>query len=80
MLAIAGAILINAACILTTTTKEYPDTYLMRLVLNIVGSSLIGADLGNRLVGFVKKQRALARTEKPQAESGAAPDCQQYSP
>ena len=75
MLAIAGAILINAACILMTTTKEGLDIYLARLVLNTVGSSLIGADLGYRVVGFIKKLRESARSEKPlQAEPGAAPD------
>ena len=72
MLAIAGAILIHAACILITTTKESADIYPMRLFLIVVGSGLIGADLGNRFLEFRKKLRESAQTQTRKAESGAA--------
>jgi hypothetical protein len=74
MLAIAGAILIHAACILMATTKESADIYPMRLFLIVVGSGLIGADLGNRFLEFRKKLREPARTQTPRAEPGTAPD------
>jgi hypothetical protein len=66
MLAIAGAILINAACVLMTTTKESADIYPMRLLLIVVGSGLVGADIGNRVLEFFKKRRESARTKTPQ--------------
>jgi hypothetical protein len=74
MLAIAGAILIHAACILMATTKESADIYPMRLFLIFVGAGLIGADLANRILEFRKKARESARTRTPTAEPGATPD------
>jgi len=74
MLAIAGAILINAACLLMTTTKESRDIYATRLLLCVVGSSFIGADIGIRIRDFFKKLRGSARPETPHAEKGDSPD------
>ena len=68
MLAIAGAILIHAACILMATTKEAADIYPMRLFLIVVGAALIGADLGNRFLEFRKKLRESAQTQAPKTE------------
>jgi hypothetical protein len=74
MLAIAGAILIHAACILMATTKESPDIYPMRLFLIVVGSGLIGVDLANRILEFRKKSGESAQIQIPKAAPGAAPD------
>jgi hypothetical protein len=74
MLAIAGAILIHAACILMATTKESADIYPMRLFLIVVGAGLIGADVASRVLEFSKKAREAARTKTPPAEPGATPD------
>jgi hypothetical protein len=57
MLAIAGAILIHAACILMASRQDGADIYTMRVFLIVVGSSLIGADLANRFLEFRKKLR-----------------------
>ena len=72
MIAIAGAILIHAACILMATTKESADIYPMRLFLIVVGAGMIGADLANRALEFSKKARETARTRRATAETGAA--------
>jgi hypothetical protein len=80
MLAIAGAILIHAACILMATTKEPPDIYPMRLFLIVVGSGLIGADLACRFLELRKKLRESAQTQTPKAEEGAAPNGTSLSP
>jgi hypothetical protein len=74
LLAIAGAILIHAACILMATTKESPDIYPMRLFLIFVGSCLIGADVGSRTMEYRKKFRESAQTPSPKGDSGAATD------
>jgi hypothetical protein len=74
MLAIAGAILIHAACILMATTKESADIYPMRLFLIVVGAGLIGADVGNRFLEFRMRLRESAQSQTAKAEPGAASD------
>jgi hypothetical protein len=71
MLAIAGAILIHAACILMAATKESPDIYPLRLFLIVVGSCLIGAEVGSRFLEFRKKLRESAQTQTPKTEPNA---------
>ncbi len=71
MLAVAGAILINAACVLAASTKDSADIYLGQRLLAMLGAALIAADLYQRLVSHFRRTRAeVAR----QAEGGAAPD------
>ena len=57
MLAIAGAILIHGACILMASGRDGADIYTMRVLLIVVGSSVISADLTNRFLEFRKKLR-----------------------
>lgn len=75
MLAIASAILINAACILGATTKDTADVYLGQRLLAMVGAVLIVADLYPRLSGHIRRVRAEAAGKaKADAEPGAAPE------
>jgi hypothetical protein len=74
MLAVAGAILIHAACILMATPKESADLYAMRLFLIIVGSALIGAVIANRFLELRRKLPLSAQTQAPRAEADTTRD------
>ena len=75
MLAITGAILINAACILAASTKDSADIYLGQRLLAMLGAALIAVDLYSRLVGHIRRAKAEAASQaKADAEPGAAPD------
>ena len=73
MLAVAGAILINAACVLAATTKDTADIYLGQRLLAMFGAALIGVDLYPRFMGFIRRSTAAAKA-KSHAEPGAAAD------
>ena len=74
MLAITGAILINAACILAASTKDSADIYLGQRLLAMLGAALLAADLYPRFVGYIRRVKAEAAVRaKADAEPGAAP-------
>jgi hypothetical protein len=73
MLAITGAILINAACILAASTKDSVDIYLGQRLLAMLGTALIAVDLYSRLVGHIRQTKAVSQP-KADAEAGAAAD------
>src|SRR5947209_11857358 len=70
MLAITGAILINAACILAASTKDSADIYLGQRLLAMLGAALIAVDLYSRLAGHIRRAKAEAAG---QAKADAAP-------
>jgi hypothetical protein len=49
MLAIAGAILINAACILMATNRDSTDIYMGQRLLIVIGTALLVADIFSRV-------------------------------
>jgi hypothetical protein len=72
MLAIAGAILINAACVLAAAAKDSADIYLGQRLFAMFGVALIVSDLYPRFVGYIRRARAEADAKaKANAESGA---------
>lgn len=73
MLAIAGAILINAACVLAATTKDTADIYLGQRLLTMFGTGLIAADLYPRFMDYIRRSKAAA-TDKADTEPDAATD------
>jgi hypothetical protein len=58
MLAIAGAILMHAACVLLASGKDTIDIYLSERLLMAMGSMLIASDLTIRVREFLKKAKA----------------------
>ena len=58
MYAIAGSILLNAACLCMTSDKTTSGIYSMQLALTAVGGVFIGADLSVRLPEFFQKSRS----------------------
>jgi hypothetical protein len=75
MLAITGAILINAACILAASTKDSIDIYLGQRLLAMLGAALIAVDLYSRSAGHIRRAKAEAASQaKADAEPGAAAD------
>ena len=76
MLAIAGAVLINAACILIASGGDTTeDVYALTRILITVGTGLMCMDFTVRLHEFAKRSKAehIPSTHKP-AEPGAATD------
>ena len=70
MLAIAGAILINAACILGASTKDSADIYIGQRLLGAFGAMLIGVDLSFRLTRYIRRAKAEAASK---AKAGGEP-------
>lgn len=72
MLAIAGAILINAACILITSGGDTTDVYALSRILIAIGALLMGLDFVVRFRDFAKRSKAehMPSTSKA-AEPGA---------
>lgn len=68
MLAIAGAILIHAACVLMASALMKGDDtvtiYALTRILLFVGAGLMTADIQFRIREFVKKARAERKTEE----------------
>ncbi len=62
MLAIAGAILINAACILIASGTDTTDVYALSRILIAVGTGLMCADFVMRFREFVKRSKAKHKT------------------
>jgi hypothetical protein len=58
MLAIAGAVLINAGCVLMASGRDTADFYIGQRLFVIVGSGLLASDLFLRVQGAVRKARA----------------------
>jgi hypothetical protein len=74
MLAIAGAVLINAACVLIASGRDTTDVYALSRVLIAVGAGLMGADFVGRFREFVKRSRREHESARSTAEPGAAAD------
>ena len=49
MYAIAGAVMLNGACLLMTSTKDTSGIYSMQLMLTWVGGFFIGIDIFARM-------------------------------
>ncbi|MBL8823756.1 MAG: hypothetical protein JNJ77_14300 [Planctomycetia bacterium] len=62
MLAVAGAILINAACVLAATTKDTADIYLGQRLIAGVGAVLIVVDLYPRLMDFIRQSKGTGKS------------------
>lgn len=58
MLAIAGAILINAGCVLMASGQDTTAIYVLQRILLMAGGGLMGVDIQFRIGEFVKKARA----------------------
>ena len=76
MLAIAGAVLINAACVLIASRRDdTTDMYALSRILIAIGAYLMGTDFVVRFRDFVKRSKAehMPSPQKP-AEPDAATD------
>lgn len=60
MLAIAGAVLINAACVFMASGKDTFDIYAGQRILMMVGAGLVAADLTIRLRDLIRKAKVSA--------------------
>ena len=65
MLAIAGAILINAACVLMASSKDTFDIYALQRIFVMVGVGLVVGDLANRVRESFKKAKASTPPQPP---------------
>lgn len=58
MLSIAGAVLINAACVLMASGRDTFDVYAMQRLLLAAGGGLVALDLTNRFREYFRKAKA----------------------
>lgn len=65
MLAIAGAVLINAACVLMASQNDTFDIYAGQRILMLVGVSLLSIDLTNRWRDWFKKAKGSTPPSPP---------------
>ena len=72
MLGIAGAVLINAACVLMASGRDTTDVYALSRILLAVGAGLLGADLVGRFHEFVKRSRREHESPASAAEPSVA--------
>ena len=64
MVLIAGAVLINGACILMASDRDTVDVYALQRILIAFGTGLMVIDIHGRLREYLKKVRAENKANK----------------